>query len=320
MRPTLKDVAKLANVNFTLVSKYINRNPQARMTEETRLRIEAAIRELNYRPSASARALRSGRSRAVGLLSGDLTNAYRAHFADLMLRELQARGYQMLIALRGAGEEEALQSLLAREVDGVIVPETEESFRETPPCPVVVSGRRSARFSEVNPDLTLALEEALTQVSGKGIGLFFAHSLWEEEFVQAVRTLGIDAGCRRLSGDRETRRGEIRTACAARPDFIVTNGWETLNMLLEHLDDECPGYEPRLVVHANCTGPFLRDRRLAGAIHSSSSELVCELCDLLVRRIEQPGGEPERKLIPARYIPAGTPDYDALISRHFRLT
>ena len=35
MQPTLKDVAKLAGVSFTLVSKYLNRNPQARMTPET---------------------------------------------------------------------------------------------------------------------------------------------------------------------------------------------------------------------------------------------------------------------------------------------
>ncbi len=76
MRPTLKDVAEKAGVNFTLVSKYINGNPQARMTPETRERIDSAIRELNYRPSASARALRIGRNRTIGMVSGEIGRAH----------------------------------------------------------------------------------------------------------------------------------------------------------------------------------------------------------------------------------------------------
>ena len=48
MQPTLKDVAKLAGVSFTLVSKYLNRNPQARMTPETRERIDRAIARTDH--------------------------------------------------------------------------------------------------------------------------------------------------------------------------------------------------------------------------------------------------------------------------------
>ena len=99
MQPTLKDVAKLAGVSFTLVSKYLNRNPQARMTPETRERIDRAIAELGYRPSAAARSLRRGCTRTLGLVIGNLTNAYFAHFADAALREANAAGYQLLISL-----------------------------------------------------------------------------------------------------------------------------------------------------------------------------------------------------------------------------
>lgn len=55
MRVTLKDVARLANVNFTLVSKYINQTPGVRMRPETRQRIESAIHELKYQPITVAR-------------------------------------------------------------------------------------------------------------------------------------------------------------------------------------------------------------------------------------------------------------------------
>lgn len=309
MRPTLKDVAKLANVNFTLVSKYINRNPQARMTEETRKRIEAAIRQLNYRPSASARTLRSGRSKIIGLLSHDLTNAYSAHIADLTLRELDGRGYQMLIALaRDEGGHEALRTLLTREVDGVIAPTLPG---ETLPCP-------AAAFPA--PDLDRAMEDALRGVSGRITGLFFEPFFWPGTFSAACLKYGLEYEKFLLSFDRNARLKEIRNACVFRPDFIITSGWETLTMLLELLDDEFPGYEPRLLVYANCTGPFLGDRRLAGAIYSSSTAMVRKTCGLLLDRIENPDADNAEQRIPAHYIPAGTPEYDALVSRHFRLT
>lgn len=122
MKPTLKDVAKLAGVNFTLVSKYLNHSSQARMTPETRARIDSALKELNYRPSASARTLRSGKSRTIGLVCGDLTNAYSAHFANLILNFLREHGYQLLIAVRGSEADcAALDFLTDRDVDGLIL-------------------------------------------------------------------------------------------------------------------------------------------------------------------------------------------------------
>ena len=60
-------------------------------------------------------------------------------------------------------------------------------------------------------------------------------------------------------------------------------------MLLELLDAEFPDYTPRILLHANCTGPFLNDRRMAGVIYSSTTQLVREMCDVLIDRIENPG-------------------------------
>ena len=54
MRTTLKDVAKEAGISFTLVSKYLSHNPDARMRQETKRRIDEAVKKLNYRPSAIA--------------------------------------------------------------------------------------------------------------------------------------------------------------------------------------------------------------------------------------------------------------------------
>ena len=56
MRATLNDVAKAANVSASLVSMHLNGHPLAkRIAEETKRRIDEAVRRLDYHPSAAAR-------------------------------------------------------------------------------------------------------------------------------------------------------------------------------------------------------------------------------------------------------------------------
>ena len=57
MRITLKDVAREAGVSVTLISKFLNNNPNGRMSPETREKIEETLRRLNYHPSELARSL-----------------------------------------------------------------------------------------------------------------------------------------------------------------------------------------------------------------------------------------------------------------------
>ena len=52
MKPTIKDVAKLAGVSFKTVSRVINREPS--VGEALQAKVWAAIEELNYQPNLSA--------------------------------------------------------------------------------------------------------------------------------------------------------------------------------------------------------------------------------------------------------------------------
>lgn len=69
-RPSMFEVAKLAGVSHQTVSRVINDSPD--VSDATRARVQAAIDELGYRPSNSARALASRRSRTIGLIAGGL--------------------------------------------------------------------------------------------------------------------------------------------------------------------------------------------------------------------------------------------------------
>lgn len=68
-RPTIFDVAKVANVSIKTVSRVVNQEPNVR--ESTRERVEDAIAVLKYRPDQSARNLASHRSHLIGLVYDD---------------------------------------------------------------------------------------------------------------------------------------------------------------------------------------------------------------------------------------------------------
>ncbi|WP_207916538.1 LacI family DNA-binding transcriptional regulator [Micromonospora sp. KC723] len=67
----MTDVARLAGVSHQTVSRVLNGHPYVR--EQTRLRVEAAIAELGYRPNRAARALVTGRSQVIGVVAQNTT-------------------------------------------------------------------------------------------------------------------------------------------------------------------------------------------------------------------------------------------------------
>ena len=69
--PVMSDVGRLAGVSHQTVSRVINGSPHVR--PETRKRVLAAMEELGYRPNSVARALVTGRSQTLGVVSFDTT-------------------------------------------------------------------------------------------------------------------------------------------------------------------------------------------------------------------------------------------------------
>ena len=97
-RVTLKKVAAHASVSYQTVSKVINH--KAHVSDETKQRIWAAIRELGYTPSYTARSLRSQRSKTIGYSwepsPPDQTNPILDEFLQSMFRTAEACGYYLL--------------------------------------------------------------------------------------------------------------------------------------------------------------------------------------------------------------------------------
>jgi LacI family transcriptional regulator len=107
-KPTLKDVASLAGVSAQTVSFVVNNNPV--ITSETRERVRDAIQQLGYTPNASARSLRSGQSRVIGLLIPDGHNPHFWSILDGAEQEALANGYSLVVATTAMEKERERRS------------------------------------------------------------------------------------------------------------------------------------------------------------------------------------------------------------------
>lgn len=73
-RSTLSDVARLAGVDPSLVSRLLNDDPRLKIRDETRERVLRAIRMLDYKPNQAARSLRTAKTRSIGMFIPDFGN------------------------------------------------------------------------------------------------------------------------------------------------------------------------------------------------------------------------------------------------------
>lgn len=143
-RSTIDDVAARSGVSTATVSRVLSGSVPAR--PETRERVLAAARELDYRPSGIARALKRRETRTLGLVITDITNPFYPQVVRAVEAAAHERGYGIVLANGGddpARELEHLDLLVERRVDGIVIASSRmtrrhaERLRATP-VPVVL--------------------------------------------------------------------------------------------------------------------------------------------------------------------------------------
>ncbi len=119
---TIADVAARAGVSIMTVSRVIN--GEGRVSEDTRTRINAIIRELNYAPSPAARGLASAGVTRIGLLYTNPSGAYLSEFLIGVMDEISRTGDHLLLHRCDSPEaiEAAVARLVEEGVDGVVLP------------------------------------------------------------------------------------------------------------------------------------------------------------------------------------------------------
>ena len=123
-RSNLKDVARLAVVDVSTVSRVLNGAAAQRVSNETRARILEAAKALDYRPNALARGLRAQRHFSLGIVVPQLDNPV---FSSAILgaeAAASALGYSLIISHREPGraaDDEYSRLTSTHRVDGLLV-------------------------------------------------------------------------------------------------------------------------------------------------------------------------------------------------------
>lgn len=122
VNPKLEDVARLANVSKTTVSRVLNR--RGSLSQKTIDKVYQAMRELNYQPNVVARQLYQQQTRIIGLLFPTIANPFFGELTEALEKRLYTEGFKVLVGnSMNDPQKEAhyLNQLLTKQVDGLIV-------------------------------------------------------------------------------------------------------------------------------------------------------------------------------------------------------
>ena len=128
-RVTMQDIARQTGYSINTVSHALrNKDDIAR---ETRERIQQVAREMGYAPNQLASSLRSGRTRVLAVILGNMSNPFYGIMADSIQDAATVRDYNLLMMCsrdRPELEAQMVEAAVARRVDGILLFPTNESL------------------------------------------------------------------------------------------------------------------------------------------------------------------------------------------------
>lgn len=206
---TIRNVAARAGVSISSVSRALNGHPN--VSQDLRERVQAAVKELGYRPDFLAHGLRRGSTYSIGFLVGSLSNPVIADISDGAAEVLASHGYAMtLVCSQNKPELDVsyLRFLSHRQVDGFIVSSAANGPDQAGPLitelgiPTVMLDRdlpAGEHVSAVQSDhvsgMQAAVEHLLTQGHGRiglvgGFEFFYPASQRLVGFKKALHSAG----------------------------------------------------------------------------------------------------------------------------------
>ncbi len=236
---TLKDVARLACVDVSTVSRALNNTSYVH--PDTKARVYAAAKELGYHPNVVAQALRQGRRHTIGVVVPRLHLAIFSEILQGIEEEGRRQGYATLVCVTeddAATEKECLGRLRGGFADGIIIAATGHNGRllrdiRASGIPVLqIVRKQDPRISSVTVDYVSCGYDAVQYLYGKGcrhIGLISGslhlapYKERQDGYCRAVRELGLE---------------ENFSACS-QPVNSFEYGYECAEQLLE----EVPGLD-----------------------------------------------------------------------------
>ncbi|KAB8292051.1 LacI family DNA-binding transcriptional regulator [Bifidobacterium avesanii] len=169
--PTIGDVAKLAGVAISTVSRALN-GGSVRAT--TRRNVLAAAESLGYHGDAVARSLASGRNHTLGIVIWNFSTYYTTEILSAITSTAHQAGYRTLLADAGDGRipREAIVNEYARATDGMILVspalDSLDSRSLSDPRTTVLINRSHQGYAAVVIDETAAMQQAVRHLTSLG--------------------------------------------------------------------------------------------------------------------------------------------------------
>jgi len=324
----MKQVAELAGVHVSTVSRALNATTRSMVVAEAVARVMKAAKKLGYRLDPVAASLRTGKSKLVGILVPDIATSVFTPILTGATERLSALGYSVIVAYVGNDSEAQLDlahGLMARRVDGLILatvsrddPLAAFCIEEGLPTVLVNRAEKDTRLSAVVSDDILGMQLAvdhLVELGHRNIGHLAGpgeHStgfLRRRGFIQALSQHGLDgnaASCEvastytREAGADATRRmlnahPEV-TAIAAANDLLALGAYD----VLRERGLECPR-DLSIVGH--------NDMPLVDMVHPalttvqiSHREMGRQAADLLQQAMEKMDSSIRNVVLPSKLI------------------
>ncbi len=163
-RVTLQDIAKVAGVHVMTVSDALNGTRSVAPT--TRERVKQIAKDLKYIPNSAARALVTGRTGVIAILSGAMNEPYYANMVHVLEKVLTADGYKLLLLRTPHEVKDMVNATGNTAVDGAIAVDMYhlvDEFQARSPIPCVSIGTLGRPFVDhVMVDLGPSVREALS--------------------------------------------------------------------------------------------------------------------------------------------------------------
>ena len=177
----IKDIARLAEVGVSTVSRVINNHPDVK--ESTREKILKIIKESNYIPNNSARILKQNSTKNIGVLVKGVFNPFFSEMTNIIGNIITENGYTMILQQNDFNMYQDVETMIGfvkeKRLQGVIClggnfTEIEEDSFDDIKVPVVltsvntISKKGKKNYSSVGIDNSQSAYEAVNYLIGKG--------------------------------------------------------------------------------------------------------------------------------------------------------
>jgi LacI family transcriptional regulator len=316
-RAKINDVAAAAGVAIKTVSRVLNNEPNVR--EETRKRVLAVVKELNYHPSLSARSLAGRRSYLIGLIYENPSANYIVDVQHGAMARCREGRFQLLThQVTGRGEEmerDVLGLIDQTHLDGVVVtsPLSESSAlvsaldrRGVPFARIASNGsKHKSPFADMDDEgAAFEMTEHLIGLGHRNIGFIIGHP---DHYSSSSRLRGFKAAMRK-------HKLPVREQYVCQGYFVFESGLEAARQLLKlpkpptaifaSNDDMAAGvlmaaHELGIPVPTNLSVAGFDDTYIARTVwprlttvHQPTYDLSYTVTDLLLRML-QSGEQPK---------------------------